>query len=101
MKIKYTGIVESKQIKEEIFKRFNIGIRDISESWHSRNQEILYSFDIIENDKYKSKRTVILNTKDIESILNRMLLEGGILVKSIYPKEVRIDGDFRLDKSKE
>ena len=93
MKNKYTGLVTSEQIKEEISKRFNIKTDEINESWHSRNQEIEYSFDIIENDKYNSKRTIQLFTACIEAILNRMLLEDGILVKSIYPKEEHIPGD--------
>lgn len=93
MKVKYTGIVKSKQIKEEISKRFNIRTDEINESWHSRNQEIEYSFDIIENDKYNSKRTIQLFNASIEAILERMLLEDGFLVKSIYPKEEHIPGD--------
>lgn len=89
----YTGIVKSEQIKEEISRRFDVDPDEINESWHSRNQEIEYSFCIIENGKYQIKRTICLGTPAIEAILNRMLLEDGILVKSIYPKEEHIPGD--------
>ena len=37
MKIEYTGIVTSEQIKEEISKLYTINEQDIKEYWHSRN----------------------------------------------------------------
>jgi hypothetical protein len=69
MKIKYTGIVTSEQIKEEMSKSYNVSKYDINESWHSRNESISYTFDVSMGDKYGSKRTVKLDNTDVEKIV--------------------------------
>lgn len=89
----YTGIVKSEQIKEEISKLYNINIKDIKESWHSRNQEISYSFDFFCYDKYSTKRTVKLDNADVAKIVGGVCSDDGIKIKTIGPKEEHIDGD--------
>lgn len=95
MKIKYTGIVTSEQIKEEMSKSYNVSKYDINESWHSRNESISYTFDVSMGDKYGSKRTVKLDNTDVEKIVGGLLSDDGIKYKTLQTKEEHIDGDSR------
>ena len=93
MNQEYTGIVKSEQIKEEISKLYNISKYDIKELWHSRNQEISYSFEFVGYDKYSTKRTVKLDNADVVKIVGGLCSDDGIKIKTISAKEEHIPGD--------
>lgn len=89
----YTGIVKSKQIKEEISKLYNINKNNVKEYWYSRGQEISYTFDFCIDDKYSSKKTIKLDNADVEKIVCGLCSDDGIKIKTIHPKEEHIPGD--------